>query len=109
MIKLYQLWAASRDTNVFLGFGIVLSLADCLHETTNLVSWCCINFMVVHNHRVRYRAEAASVSAALIHHLFLLLISVFLRWIQLSMLKIFSRHGSHNPLDTNIMLHCGQL
>ena len=31
---------ASRDSNDFPGFGIVLSLADCLYEATNLVCWC---------------------------------------------------------------------
>jgi hypothetical protein len=31
---------ASRDTNVFPDFGIVLSLADCLYESRNLPSWC---------------------------------------------------------------------
>ena len=36
----------SRDTNDFLGFGIVLSFADCLHVTTNLVSWCQFNLWV---------------------------------------------------------------
>jgi hypothetical protein len=31
---------ASRDTNVFLGFGMVLSFAKCLQKTTNLLSCC---------------------------------------------------------------------
>ena len=37
---------ASRDTNDFLGFGIMLSLADCLHQGTNLPGWCQLNLWV---------------------------------------------------------------
>ena len=48
----------SRETNDFPYFGIVLSLADCLHETTNLVSWYQLILwvsIIIHNYLRNYR------------------------------------------------------
>ena len=37
---------ASSDTSVLLGLGIVLSIATCMHNTTNLIGLCQFNLWV---------------------------------------------------------------